>query len=274
MTSSIQEPSQEVRHALKASLKQRKGSRAIRIIGPFTPLALLVIWEFASRFGWVDARFFPAPSSIFSTFVELLQSGVLMDHTVISLVRILVGFTLGAIPGVLVGVLLGSLEWARILFEPIFASMLPIPKITIYPLLMLIFGLGETSKWLIIAIGVFFTVMFNTLGGVLQTNLLLFDVAKANGANPWQQWAGVALPSALPSVFTGLKLALGGSFVVLAASEYVGSQSGLGYMIWSAWSTFSVSKMYVGIVVISVLGYCATSLVSLAQRLLVPWTRR
>lgn len=263
-----------IREKLDLSLSRRKGSRVLRVLGPFTPILLILFWEYASRSGLVDQRFFPAPSSIVQSFTVLAGSGLLWTHTAATLTRIVIGFTCGAVPAIVLGVLLGSVAPLRILLEPVLSCLLPIPKIAIYPLLMLIFGLGETSKYLIVAIGVFFTIFFNTMGGVLQTPQLLFDVGKANGANRWQRWAGIALPSALPSLFTGLKLAVGGSFVVIAASEYVGSQSGLGYLIWSAWSSFSVPKMYVGIVTISLLGYLATSLVSVVERLVIPWARR
>lgn len=263
-----------IKKSLDESLHKRRGSRILKILGPFTPILLILFWEYASDFGLVDKRFFPAPSSIVQSFLVLAGSGILWTHVTATLSRIIIGFVCGAVPAVILGVLLGSVAPLRTLLEPVLSCLLPIPKIAIYPLLMLIFGLGETSKYLIVAIGVFFTIFFNTMGGVLQAPQLLFDVGKANGANRWQRWSGIALPSALPSLFTGLKLAVGGSFVVIAASEYVGSQSGLGYLIWSAWSSFSVPKMYVGIVTISLLGYLATSLVSALERIVIPWARR
>jgi len=203
----------------------------------------------------------------------MIADGALLMHTKATLLRILVGYLMGAIPGILFGLLLGSVRPVRQLLEPIFASLLPIPKIAIFPLLLLIFGLGEMSKYLIIAIGVFFYLLFNTMSGVMQVPPLFNDVARANGATGIQRRLTVSLPYALPSIFTGLKLAAGAAFVVIAAAEFVGSQSGLGYLIWSAWSTFAVSKMYVGIVTISVLGYAVTVLMGYAERKLVPWIK-
>ena len=223
--------------------------------------------------GLLTSGFFPAPSSIIETFVKMLLDGVLLEHTAMTLSRILIGFVLGAVPGVLLGVLLGWVRPLRQLLEPIFASLLPIPKVAIFPLLLLIFGLGETSKYVIVAISMFFYLFFNTMSGVMQTPPLLNDVAQANGATRVQRWFTVSFPYALPSIFTGLKLATGGAFVIIAASEFVGSQSGLGYLIWSSWSTFAVSKMYVGIVTISILGYAATSLEGFIERRVVPWVK-
>ncbi|MBH1966127.1 MAG: ABC transporter permease [Comamonadaceae bacterium] len=264
---------EQIEQQLAQAVASSQGSSWVRRVGPFTPLLLLVIWEICSRSGMLDTRFFPAPTSIVETLGKMMADGSLVTHVKATLLRIGVGFVMGAIPGVLFGLLLGSVRPLRQLLEPIFASLLPIPKIAIFPLLLLIFGLGETSKYLIIAIGVFFYLLFNTMSGVMQTPPLFNEVARANGATPFQQRLTVSLPYALPSIFTGLKLAAGAAFVIIAAAEFVGSQSGLGYLIWSAWSTFAVSKMYVGIVTISVLGYGATVLVGYLERKFVPWIK-
>ncbi|GAA1790439.1 MULTISPECIES: ABC transporter permease [Leucobacter] len=263
----------ETRRLLVDAVRAERGSAWVRRIGPYTPLLLILVWELLSRVGVLDARFFPPPSSIVSTFVKMLLDGVLLEHTAMTLSRILIGFVLGAVPGVLLGVLLGTVRPLRQLLEPIFSSLLPIPKVAIFPLLLLIFGLGETSKYVIVAIGVFFYLFFNTMSGVMQTPPLYEDVARANGASRLQRWFTVSFPYALPSIFTGMKLATGGAFVIIAASEFVGSQSGLGYLIWSSWSTFAVSKMYVGIVTISALGYAATALEGVIERRVVPWVK-
>lgn len=263
----------ETQRLLAEAVRAERGSAWVRRIGPYTPLLLILVWELLSRVGVLDARFFPPPSSIVSTFVKMLLDGVLLEHTAMTLSRILIGFVLGAVPGVLLGVLLGTVRPLRQLLEPIFSSLLPIPKVAIFPLLLLIFGLGETSKYVIVAIGVFFYLFFNTMSGVMQTPPLYEDVARANGASRLQRWFTVSFPYALPSIFTGMKLATGGAFVIIAASEFVGSQSGLGYLIWSSWSTFAVSKMYVGIVTISALGYAATALEGVIERRVVPWVK-
>lgn len=263
----------DIEQQLKGAVRAERGSVWVRRLGPFTPVLILVLWELCSRTGLLDARFFPAPTSIVKTFVDLLISGVLLEHIGMTLSRIAVGFILGAVPGVVLGILLGSIRTLRLLLEPVFSSLLPVPKVAIFPLLLLIFGLGETSKYVIVAIGVFFYLLFNTLSGVMQTPPLFNDVATANGASRVQRWLTVSFPYALPSIFTGIKLATGGAFVIIAASEFVGANSGLGYMIWSSWGTFAVSKMYVGIVTISVLGYAATALWGLLERRVVPWVK-
>lgn len=273
-TSSLSDEAHPVTEELNSELRRGGRTRILRTIAPFMPILILVLWEVASRTGTLDARFFPPPTSILMSWYDLLMSGTLVSHSAVTLSRIGVGFVLGAVPALILGIALGSIESLRILLAPVFAALLPVPKVAIYPLLLLVFGLGEVSKWAIVAIGVFFYVFYNTMSGVLQTPAIYFDVATANGANRWQRWATVALPSALPSVFTGARLAVGGAFVIIAASEFVGSRSGLGYLIWTSWTTFAVAKMYVGIITISLLGYLAASLVGLLERWLVPWSRQ
>ncbi|MFC9983946.1 ABC transporter permease [Microbacterium keratanolyticum] len=265
--------SPEIESRLKSAVKSAQGSTVIRRIGPFMPLLIIVAWELCSRLGVIDARFFPAPTAILDTFWQMLVNGSLIEDIGITLSRIGIGFVMGAVPGIVLGLLLGSVRPLRQLLEPIFASLLPIPKIAIFPLLLLIFGLGETSKYLIVAIGVFFYLFFNTLSGVMQTPPLFNDVARASGASKLQMRLTVSLPYALPSIFTGIRLATGGAFVIIAAAEFVGSSSGLGYLIWSAWSAFAVAKMYVGIVTISALGYGITMLEGVIERRLVPWVK-
>ncbi|GII97027.1 ABC transporter permease [Sinosporangium siamense] len=267
-------PKSSAREDLERRLRGRRPGSALKFIGPFSPLLLLVVWEAASRGGLLDARFFPPPTSIAGTFWELLTTGTLLEHSLITLTRVGIGIVLGGVPGLVLGIAFGAVQWLRVLAGPIFASLLPIPKIAILPLLLLIFGVEETSKYVIVAIGVFFYIFYNTMGGVLQTPPIYFDVARTSGASRWRTWSTVALPAALPSIFTGLKLAVGGAFVVIAASEFLGSRTGVGYMIWSAWQTLAVSKMFVGIVTISLLGYLAGLLVALVERRLVPWSRQ
>ncbi|MGX2993663.1 ABC transporter permease [Streptomyces sp. JNUCC 64] len=263
----------ERRAALVRRLRDRRSHAVLRWVGPFTPLLLLGVWEAASRTGLLDARFFPPPSSIAGTFVTMVSDGTLREHALATLGRVGVGLVLGLVPGLVAGIALGAVPWLRAVLGPVFATLLPVPKVAVFPLLLLIFGLGEESKYAIVAIGVFFAVFYSTMGGVLQTPPIYFDVARAAGARRIASWTTVALPAALPSVFTGLRLAVGGAFVIIAASEFVGSRTGIGYLIWSAWGTLSVHRMYVGIVTISLLGYLTSLLVGALERRLVPWAR-
>lgn len=263
-------PSSEAER-LAQLVRPPRSERVIEAAALFSPVVLLLIWEAVAQLGWVDIRFFPAPSTIVGVAVEDWRSGDIPAHMQATMWRIVVGFAMGLVPALLLGLWLGLFRWPRQVLAPIFNALYTVPKVAIFPLLLLIFGLGDMSKFVLVAIGVFFLVFFNTLHGVLQIPPIYFDVARNSGASLRQIMSGVALPASLPSVFTGLKLAVGHSFVLIAASEFVGAKSGVGFYIWSSWQLFAISRMYVGIVLISLMGYLSILLVELLQRRLLPY---
>ena len=139
----------------------------------------------------------------------------------------------------------------RAAFDPLIAATYPIPKSSILPLALLIFGLGEGSKIFMVAIGVFFPVVINATTGVLEINQIYLDVGRNYKASRWNMFWTIALPGALPVIMTGFKLGIGIGLILIAVAEMIGAKSGLGYMIWSAWETFSVEQMYVGLFMIA-----------------------
>ena len=159
----------------------------------------------------------------------------------------------------------------RAFFEPLISATYPIPKSSILPLVLLIFGLGEMSKVVMVAIGAFYPIAINATAGVLQINKVYLDVGRTFKAGRWQTFRTIALPGALPFIMTGVKLGAGFGLILIAIAEMVGAKSGLGYMIWSAWETFSVEKMYVGLFVIGIIGFVITLLLNELERQLIPW---
>ena len=244
-----------------------------RILAVMSPLALLALWEITAQVGLLDTRFFPAPTSIASQFVELVQSGELLVNTWISLQRLFFGLLLGGIPALVLGLIMGLYRPIRAAIDPLIAATYPIPKSAVLPLILLIFGLGEMSKIVMVAIGVFFPVVINTTAGVLEIDKIYHDVSKNFGASRWQVFRTVALPGAMPLIMTGVKLGIGMGLILIAIAEMVGAKSGLGYMIWNAWQIFSVETMYVGILVISVLGVLFTVVLNELEQVIIPWRR-
>jgi ABC-type nitrate/sulfonate/bicarbonate transport system permease component len=123
-----------------------------RLLNVISPLGLLIVWEFAARFGFIDTRFFPAPSSVIATMIEMLRTGELVTHTTISMQRLAYGAVLGGIPALVLGITMGLNRPIRALFDPLIAATYPVPKSAILPLALLIFGLGEGSKIFMVAI--------------------------------------------------------------------------------------------------------------------------
>jgi NitT/TauT family transport system permease protein len=244
-----------------------------RLISLTSPLVVLVIWEVVVQIGLLDRRFFPPPSTVMRVFWELLRSGELITHLAISLQRIVAGFVLGAIPGVLLGLLMGRSRIIRAIIDPIVAALYPIPKISLLPLILLIFGLGETSKVVTIAIAGFFLVLITTAHGVMQIDPIFLLAGQNYGARGWKLFTKVILPASLPSIFTGLRLSLGISLLIVVAAEFVAANHGIGYLIWISWATLSVGEMYVGLVVIATLGLIFTGGLERLIRRLMPWAQ-
>jgi NitT/TauT family transport system permease protein len=243
------------------------------LVSIFSPVIVLLAWELLVRAGLLDSRFFPAPSSIVGTFGALIASGELLTHVTVSLSRIGAGFVMGAVPALVLGIILGLSRLARAFANPIVYALYPVPKVAILPLIMLIFGLGEMSKYVIIAIAVFFLVLVNTMAGVVMIDRIYFDVAKNFNASRRDFYLNVVLRGALPPIFTGVKLAVGVALIVLVTAEFVGARTGLGVLIFEAWQVFAIERLFVGLVVVSFLGYALTLLIEELERLLIPWQR-
>jgi NitT/TauT family transport system permease protein len=236
-------------------------------------MILILFWEIAVRFDYIEPLFFPPPTVVSATLIKLLKNGELQPHVFISLRRMLFGFFMGAIPGLILGLIMGWSKKIRIFLDPLISATYPIPKIALLPLIMLIFGIGEMSKIVLIAIGCFFLVLINSMAGVMNINKIYFEVAKNYGASKYKIFTKVVIRGSLPLIFTGLRLALGLSLILVVAAEMVSANQGLGAMIWLAWETLRTENLYAGIIVIAFLGLSFTSILKHVERKLMPWGR-
>ncbi len=242
-----------------------------RLISVASPAILIALWELCARVGLLDTRFFPAPSQVGGVLVTLIKSGELWTNTAASLMRLFWGLLLGGIPAILLGIAMGLYRPVRAVFEPLVDATYPIPKSAILPLILLIFGLGEASKIVMVAIGVFYPVLINAAAGVMEIPKIYLDVGHNFKASRWQVFRTIALPGALPLIMTGVKLGVGLGLILIAIAEMVGAKSGLGFMIWNAWEILEVEKMYVGLIVIALLGFVFSLALTEFERWLVPW---
>ena len=260
--------------ASRGLLAGRTLERALSI---FSPIILLALWETFARLRVIETRFFPAPTSIFGVLWQMLQpspqypAGELWAQVSISLSRIAVGFLLGAVPGVIVGLAMGLFSPIRAIIQPLVDGTFPIPKSALLPLFILMFGIGEESKYAIIAAAVIYLVLINTVAGVRNIDKIYLDVGQNFHASRLMMFTDIALPGALPMIVIGIKLGSGVALLVLVTAEFVGAKSGIGYLIWTSWQVFQVEKMYVGLMVIAVIGFAIAVLLNWLQRVLVPW---
>ncbi len=242
-----------------------------RLLYLISPIGLLLLWQLLLMAGFGDRRFIPAPTDIALRFWEMIVSGELWMHVAVTLYRVLVGFLLGVVPGVAVGLLMAMFRPVRIFFDPLIASLFPIPKIALMPLLLLVFGFGDASKVALVAIAVFFPVIINTYSGASNIEKIYWDVARNYGASQQVMFRRIVFFGALPMIFAGLRIALAVSFIVLVAAEFVATKAGIGYLIWNSWELLQVDVMFVGIVTVGILGLIATVILQEIERKVIPW---
>jgi NitT/TauT family transport system permease protein len=244
------------------------------ILSVCSPLLLLLVWELLARTGTIDTRLLSSPLLIIKSLMPMVTSGELMHNTLVSVERIMLGFVAGSVPGVVLGLTMGLSPVIRSAIEPMIQATYPIPKLAIMPLILLIFGLGESSKVFTIGIGVFYLVVINSMAGVLHIEKIYLDVAKNFGASRKDFYLTVALPGALPMIFTGLKLGMGMALILVVAAEMSAAKAGVGWMIWRAYDMFAIEQMFVALMVLSVLGYLFSILLDIAEHWVIPWKRR
>src|SRR3981081_3939142 len=247
------------------------GKTQERLLYLISPIGLIVLWQLLLMAGIGDRRFVPAPSDIAWRYWEMVASGELAKHTLITLYRVFLGCVLGSIPGFSVVLRMAIFRPVRIFFDPLIASLFPIPKIALMPLLLLAFGFGDASKIALVAIAVFFPVIVNTYVGAANIEKIYWDVAKNYGASQMVMFTRIVFFGALPTIFAGLRIALAVSFIVLVASEFVATKAGIGYLIWNSWELLQVDTMFVGIVTIGIIGLITSVLFQEIERWAIPW---
>lgn len=238
-----------------------------------SPIILLMLWEIGVRLDFIDGRFFPMPSKIAAELVRLLLEDTLILDIGSSCRRIVLGVIIGFIPGVVLGLIMGLWGWARSVFAPLVALTYPIPKIAILPLLLIIFGLGEMSNIMVVAIGVFFLGLINTYAGVRQIPEVYFDVVKVYNIKRLPILLRIVIPACLPDILTGMRLGVGYGLILIVAAEMVAADSGLGYRIWMSWETYVIIELYACLAVISIIGVILAVALEKLEDKLVHWKR-
>ncbi|MGW0586442.1 ABC transporter permease [Streptosporangium sp. NPDC002607] len=239
-----------------------------------TPVLILAVWQAISSSGLVDQRFWPPPSEIVVSFVELVSSGLVIEAAASTLQVLILGYLGGSLAGILLGVLLGSIRKLRTAIEPIISALYTVPKLAVLPLLLMVFGLGMTPKVLLVAFGVFFIVVISTMSAVAGIPEGYLEPARSFGASRLQTFRHVTLPAMVPEVFTSLRIAIGTAVLLVIGIEFVQGRDGLGFLIWNSWQVFLADRMYAGIVTVSLIGVALQSAVTWIGRRVAPWAPR
>ncbi|WP_431947614.1 ABC transporter permease [Micromonospora marina] len=234
--------------------RRRSRPRLTRIgLSVLSVLLGVVVWDLVSRS--YTAFFLPSPLLTWRGAVDLVQDGTLWSSVSASSTRILTGWALGVVIGVPVGLLMGCVPWLRLMVDPYIQFFRFVPPIAFVTLAIIWLGPGEASKIALIFYTTVFIVALNTLAGVLSVDELRLRAARALGANPARTLVSVVLPSTVPHVVTGARLAMGNSFLTIVSAEIVAAQSGLGSLIWTARNYAKTEWVFVGIIALGLLGY-------------------
>jgi ABC-type nitrate/sulfonate/bicarbonate transport system permease component len=254
-------------------LKRRYAALAV-----ISPLLLLLVWTLLTFRGAVPPVILPPPLAVAASLWDMIDHGYsgipIGTHIAASLTRVGIAFTLGSALGIAIGVLRGRV-WAidALLVAPS-AILLPIPPLGLIPLFILWFGIGELSKIVLIFLFVLLIVMVNAQAGANAVGLDTLRAAQSMGANRWQVFRFVVLPSALPQIMTGLRIAMGTALTILVASELLGGDRGLGFVILDASSFFRTTYVFAGIILIGIIGLISDRVIAYAARRIVHWEGR
>lgn len=247
----------------------------LRILKKFSawivPLLILAVWQISAQTGWLQSRVLPAPWDVIKAFYTLGASGELWLHVKVSAGRALLGLLIGGGLGLLLGLLNGSSKLASALLDSTLQMVRNIPALALIPLVILWFGIDETAKLFLVAVGVFFPMYINTFHGIRSIDPQLIEMGKSYGLTRWQLYRDVILPGALPSILVGLRFSLGLVWVLLIVAETISAQSGIGYMTMNAREFLQTDIVLVGILLYAFLGKLADLLAQLLERLLLRW---
>nr|WP_315250142.1 aliphatic sulfonate ABC transporter permease SsuC [uncultured Duganella sp.] len=221
------------------------------------PVLLIAVWQVSSQLGWLSSRILPEPWAVAKAFWALAESGELWTHLRTSLWRATSGFAIGASLGLALGLLTGSFRGAETLLDTTLQMVRNIPALALIPLVILWFGIDETAKLFLLAVGVFFPVYLNTFHGIRSADQGLIEMARSYGLSGWPLYRDVILPAALPSILVGVRFSLGLVWVLLIVAETISAQAGIGYMTMNAREFLQTDVVLVGILLYALLGKAA-----------------
>ena len=237
--------------------------------GVVLPIALIGVWQFLSTSGLVESYRLPTPLAVVQSAIDLAVSGLLGQYVAISLQRVLIGFFAGAVAGLALGALVGLSRWGSAFLSPTIGGIRAVPSLAWVPLLIMYLGINEDSKVTLIAIGALFPVYTTVSGALRHVDPQLVELGKAYGLGRMSLLAQVQLPAVIPSVVSGLRLALAQSWLFLVAAELIASSMGLGFLLVDSQNNGRIDRMFLAIILLGILGKTTDALIGLLERYLL-----
>ncbi|WP_178945328.1 MULTISPECIES: ABC transporter permease [Micrococcaceae] len=243
---------------------------AVGALGLVLPLIMLLVWHLLSSTGVFSPIQLPTPSAVVDAGVELVQRHELWQHVGISTQRVILGFLIGSALGLVIGALIGLSHWTNVLAGPTVGAVRAVPSLAWVPLMLLWVGVGENSKVILVAIGAFFPVYTTVAGSLKHVDRQLIEAARSFGITGLRLFTTVQLPAVMPSVVSGLRLALAQAWLFLVAAELVGASMGLGFLLTDSQSNGRTDRLILAIILLAILGKITDALVGIFER----WTQR
>lgn len=243
----------------------------IRGIGILVFIVLIGFLEVGTRIGFISNLTMPRPSAVMETLWNLASTGLLWKHLVPSLSRLVVGAALGTVAGVAIGTMIGLFSLARAGLVPLVSALFPIPKIALLPLFVIWFGIGESSKYALIAFGTFTPTVVATFGAVDNVDRTLIRMGQSFGLSWWSIVRKIVLPGAFPGILSGLRVSIAIAIILLVAAEMLGAEYGIGSYILEAGSLYDLERLFAGVTILSLIGLVVGWLIGRIEQRFLSW---
>ncbi len=250
---------------------QGKGIIQNLFLGIILPLSIIILWQTASDHGFIKPAVFASPGSIVTEFVNMIEKGSYFKHVIASLERVVYGYIIGSALGLSIGSFAVLFKTFGKMIDPLIGILRPIPAIACIPFFILWLGIGEASKIGVIVIGAFWPVLLNTMQGIRSADPKLLELARAFGKTKRTVLCKIILPSAIPAIFTGLRLGISGAWTCVVAAEMIAASAGVGYLISYGRELAQPGTLFVGIVSIAIIGLIIDILVIKLQKKVLYW---
>ncbi|MGE0280855.1 MAG: ABC transporter permease [Rhizobiaceae bacterium] len=256
-----------------SELLRKIGETGGKLISRYGVLAaFLLLWQVASHRGWISQAVFPPLDTIVAALWDGIVGGALLDDIAVSLQRSGIAFASAVLVAIPLGLFMGQVRAVEQALDPILQLFRQTSALALYPVFILLLGLGETSKVFVIFWAALFPLLLNTIGGVKEVDAKLIEMARVYGASRLTTFRRVVLPAALPSIFVGLRLSATTALLLLIASEMIGANSGVGFQVMNAQYNFQIPLMFAAIFLLAALGLVANYALMLLQKRLCRWS--
>lgn len=235
------------------------------------PLGLLLVWQFLSATGIVSTAIVPAPSDIWDAARQLSERGELQHDVLVSLRRVAIGFSIGALGGLLFGLAVGLFELLHDLFDRSLQMIRTIPHLALVPLMILWFGIGEEPRLILVAMGSLFPVYINTVGGIRNVDPKLIELGRSYGLGRAELVWSIILPAALQPILVGMRYALGVAWLTLVVGETIASRDGVGYLVQNARELLRIDIIVLAIILYAIAGWLSDLVTRVIERRLLRW---